>query len=76
MAPEMVAGTGHDKMVDIWALGALLHEMVTGESPFARYGQVLVGAEKQWLPDADLRIMAKIATLLRKVCISVCVCMY
>ena len=67
MAPEMVEGRGYDKAVDVWALGILMHEMLTGETPFTRFGQVLVGSEKQWLPDADKRIMAKIATLANKV---------
>jgi serine/threonine protein kinase len=66
MAPEMLAGKGYNKAVDVWALGILMHEMLTGETPFARFGQVLVGTEKQWLPDADRRIMAKIATLSSK----------
>jgi serine/threonine protein kinase len=68
MAPEIVGGVGYNKAVDVWALGVVLHEMLTGETPFARYGQVIVsGNEKQWLPDADKRILAKIATLMKKV---------
>ena len=34
MAPEMVAGTGHDFSVDWWALGILLYEMLIGVTPF------------------------------------------
>ena len=34
MAPELVAHTGHDKSVDYWALGCLIHEMICGVTPF------------------------------------------
>jgi serine/threonine protein kinase len=34
MAPEMVSKTGHGMQVDWWALGILLHEMLTGLPPF------------------------------------------
>ena len=38
LAPEILNQTGHDKSVDIWALGILLFEMLTGRSPFLLCG--------------------------------------
>ncbi|RHY29959.1 hypothetical protein DYB32_004743 [Aphanomyces invadans] len=35
LAPEIVMGIGHGCMVDNWALGILIFEMVMGDSPFA-----------------------------------------
>jgi len=34
-SPEMVAGEPYDHRVDIWAVGILLYEMLTGHSPFS-----------------------------------------
>jgi serine/threonine protein kinase/TolB-like protein/Tfp pilus assembly protein PilF len=35
MAPEQVRGAGTDARTDIWALGVLLHQMVSGMKPFS-----------------------------------------
>ena len=36
-SPEVVNGANYDKAVDFWALGILLFEMLTGETPFKGY---------------------------------------
>ena len=33
-APEIIFGTGYDHTVDLWALGCILYEMITGRLPF------------------------------------------
>jgi hypothetical protein len=35
LSPEMVGGEAHDRTVDVWAMGILMYEMLTGGSPFA-----------------------------------------
>ncbi|KAK5621609.1 Ribosomal protein S6 kinase beta-2 [Crenichthys baileyi] len=34
MAPEILTRSGHNRAVDWWSLGALMHDMLTGSPPF------------------------------------------
>ena len=34
LAPEMIKQSGHDKSLDVWNLGVLLFELLTGSPPF------------------------------------------
>ncbi len=37
LAPEIINKSGHDEHVDIWCIGVLLYELLTGETPFKGY---------------------------------------
>jgi len=34
LAPEMIDKSGHDEKLDIWCLGVLVYELLTGKTPF------------------------------------------
>lgn len=34
MAPEMLSGTNYDLKIDVWSVGILMYEMITGIKPF------------------------------------------
>ena len=38
-APEVLMTQGHDRSVDYWAFGVVLHELLTGSNPFRRRGE-------------------------------------
>eukprot|EP00828_Plagiopyla_frontata_P029523 TRINITY_DN381_c0_g1_i1.p1 TRINITY_DN381_c0_g1~~TRINITY_DN381_c0_g1_i1.p1 ORF type:complete len:679 (+),score=130.05 TRINITY_DN381_c0_g1_i1:82-2118(+) len=35
LSPEMILGTGNDKMHDMWCIGVLIYEFLTGRDPFS-----------------------------------------
>lgn len=39
LAPEMIKKEGHDTMVDIWDIGVLMFELLTGKPPFSGSNQ-------------------------------------
>jgi len=42
VSPEMIAGNGYGKSHDIWCIGVLLYETITGATPFEGKGEVEV----------------------------------
>ena len=63
LAPEMLNKTGHDTAVDIWALGVLCFELLTGKLPFGgRNTRELfsnIGALNIKWPGNDFNALAK-----------------
>jgi len=53
LPPEMIKGSGHGHMVDVWALGVLMHEFLLGRPPYE--GNVINDVYRQIVSD-DLRI--------------------
>jgi CRP-like cAMP-binding protein len=58
MAPEVLAGIGHTRAVDWWAVGVLIFELMSGRSPFESdhpmeiYSNVMRGFARVELPGA------------------------
>ena len=66
MAPEQVRATTIDRRTDIWALGILLYEMVSGRQPFTGHSRAELMASILRDPPAPLR-MAPAAEPIRTV---------
>ena len=74
MAPEQAKGKVVDKRVDVWAFGAVLYEMLTGQKPFVGDDvsdtlALVLKFEPEWdalPPDTPARIRQVIQTCLQK----------
>ncbi|XP_059616810.1 cGMP-dependent protein kinase, isozyme 1 [Phlebotomus argentipes] len=71
VAPEIILNKGHDRGVDFWALGILIHELLTGAPPFTAndpmktYNIILKGIDMVDFP----RHMSRTAIgLIKKLC--------
>jgi TolB-like protein/tetratricopeptide (TPR) repeat protein len=71
MAPEVIRGAIADPRSDVWSLGVVLHEALSGSKPFAATGQHDVATAILHAPPADLpsRVPRQLATIVRR-CLS------
>lgn len=70
VAPEIILNKGHDRAVDYWALGVLVHELLVGKPPFRgkdhmkTYNAILRGIDVAPMP----AIIKSAQNLIRSLC--------
>lgn len=72
MAPEMITEEGHDEHVDIWSIGVLMYELLTGKAPFSGkdledlYSNIAEVKNINYPQDMDLEAKGLISKILKK----------
>ncbi|XP_060520136.1 cGMP-dependent protein kinase, isozyme 1 isoform X2 [Cylas formicarius] len=72
VAPETILNKGHDRAVDYWALGILMHELLTGNPPFTAsdpmktYNLILKGIDM--IDFAKHNVGRSAQSLIKKLC--------
>lgn len=54
LAPEMIDGSGHNEKLDVWSLGVLTFELLTGKAPFTPSG---VKQKREKMKQLEINIM-------------------
>lgn len=70
LAPEMIKETGHDESLDIWCIGILMFELLTGSIPFQGNDQQTLNSnilrnKIHWPKDMDLSAKDLISKILK-----------